>query len=150
MTDIFPAFSDTLEQHGLTLERKQTQILQVNMGRLCNQACHHCHLSAGPDKNEIMDQHTMDEAIDFQRRCAFKMVDITGGAPEMNPGLPYFIEKISKITGSVLLRSNLSALLESGREHLIPILKKKPGDYCCLISLPEPGPDGFPERMRYV
>lgn len=124
MSHSLPSFSDTLKQHGLVLERKQTEILQVNMGRLCNQACNHCHLSAGPDKKDIMDRKTMDRLIDFQRRCNFKVVDITGGAPEMNPDLPYFIEKICNITSSVMLRSNLSALLDSGRNHLIPLLKK--------------------------
>jgi radical SAM/Cys-rich protein len=124
MPDILPSFSETLEQHGLTLERKETQILQVNMGRLCNQACRHCHLSAGPDKNEIMGHSTMDEVINFQRRCAVKVVDITGGAPEMNPALPYFMEKICEITPSVMFRSNLSTLLDSDREYLIPLLKK--------------------------
>src|SRR3989339_449319 len=97
MTDFSPNFSETLKQHGLVLERKPAEILQINLGRLCNQACKHCHLSAGPHNKDIMDRSTMDEVVDFARRGAFKIVDITGGAPEMNPDLPYLIETISSV-----------------------------------------------------
>ncbi|MBU1343141.1 MAG: arsenosugar biosynthesis radical SAM protein ArsS [Proteobacteria bacterium] len=124
MTDIIPSFSQTLEQHELVLQRKQAQILQVNMGRLCNQTCKHCHLAAGPDRKEIMDLKTIDQVIDYQKKCAFKVVDITGGAPEMNPNLIYFIEALSDITGTILLRSNLSALFDLKDDCLISVLKK--------------------------
>lgn len=124
MTSTIPSFSHTLEQHGLVLERKQTDILQVNMGFLCNQACKHCHLVAGPDRNENMDKKTVEQVIDFQKRCAFKVVDITGGAPEMNPNLTYMIEHISDLADTVMLRSNLSALFDFEDDCLLSVLKK--------------------------
>lgn len=124
MADHLPSFSQTLEQQGLILRRKQTDILQVNTGLLCNQACRHCHLAAGPDRDEIMDIKTMDQVIDFQKRCAVKVVDITGGAPELNPDLAYLVEKISPHTDTVMLRSNLSALFDAGDDPLLSVLKK--------------------------
>lgn len=124
MTSIMPPFSQTLEQHGLVLQRKQTEILQINMGRLCNQACRHCHLSAGPDRTEIMDIQTVRQVIDFQKKNSFKVVDITGGAPEMNPNLVYLVENISGITDTVMLRSNLSALFDLKDDCLVSALKK--------------------------
>ncbi|MCP3875685.1 MAG: radical SAM/Cys-rich domain protein [Desulfobacteraceae bacterium] len=119
-----PSFSQTLEQHGLVIKRKQTQILQINMGLLCNQACKHCHLTAGPDKKEIMDIKTVNHVLEFQKKGCFKVVDITGGAPEMNPNLVYLIENISNISESVMLRSNLSALFEFKDDRLINVLKR--------------------------
>ncbi|OGR10844.1 MAG: radical SAM protein [Desulfobacula sp. GWF2_41_7] len=124
MADSFPSFFETLKQHGLVLKRKPAEILQINLGRLCNQVCRHCHLSAGPHKRDIMNRNTMDEVIDFAQRCKFKAVDITGGAPEMNPDLPYLIETISSVADQVMLRSNLSALLDYSHDQLIPVLKK--------------------------
>ena len=124
MTLTIPSFSHTLEQHELLLQRKQTDILQVNMGFLCNQACKHCHLVAGPDRNENMDRKTVEQVIDFQKRCAFKVVDITGGAPEMNPNLSYLIDHISGLAETVMLRSNLSALFDFEDDRLLSVLKK--------------------------
>ncbi len=129
-------FSQTLEQHGVTLERKKTQILQINMGLLCNQSCKHCHLSAGPGRKEIMDINTVNQILAFQEKCQFSIVDITGGAPEMNPNLPCLIEHISHITGSVLLRSNLSALYDLQDDQLLKVLKdNQVGIVCSFPSL---------------
>lgn len=124
MSDIIPSFSQTLEKNKLVLLRKPTEILQINMGLLCNQTCKHCHLVAGPDREEVMDIKTIDQVIDFQKRCSFKVVDITGGAPEMNPNLVYLIENISGWTDTMMLRSNLSALCDLKDDHLLSVLKK--------------------------
>jgi len=124
MSDTIPTFLQTLEQHQLALHRGPTEILQVNMGLLCNQACKHCHLVAGPDRKEIMDMKTVRQVIDFQKLCAFKVIDITGGAPEMNPNLVYLVENISGITDTVMLRSNLSALYDLKDDRLLSALKK--------------------------
>lgn len=117
-------FHKAMEQHDLSLKRLETQTLQINTGLLCNQHCRHCHLSAGPDRVELMNQTTMNQIIDFQKRCGFNVVDITGGAPEMNPDLVYFIENISSHTNRLMLRSNLSALYERKDTSLIRTLKK--------------------------
>lgn len=124
MTKIIPSFSQTLEKHGLILQRNHTETLQINTGLLCNQACKHCHLTAGPDRNEVMDLITIQHIIEFQKKATFKTVDITGGAPEMNPNLEYLIDNISKITDTVMLRSNLSALFDLKDDHLMSALKK--------------------------
>lgn len=124
MATTIPPFSDTLEKNGLTLRRAAAQTLQINTGLLCNQACKHCHLSAGPDKNILMSISTMDQIIDFQKRCAMACVDITGGAPELNPRLEYLVEGISPLAATVMLRSNLSALYESDKsDRLLNVLK---------------------------
>lgn len=124
MTNTVPSFSHTLEQNGLVLQRKQAEILQVNMGFLCNQICKHCHLSAGPDRHENMDRKTVDHVIDFQKKCGFKIIDITGGAPEMNPNLVYLIENISGLADAVMLRSNLSALFDFKDDRMLSTLLK--------------------------
>ncbi len=124
MTQAIPSFTQTLEQHDLVLERAQTTTLQVNLGLLCNQACKHCHLSAGPDKQEIMSKKTMEQVIVFARKGNFDTIDITGGAPEMNPDLIFLIENLSGLSKTLMLRSNLSALFDHAHHNLLPILKE--------------------------
>ncbi len=103
-------FNLMLEKHNLKLDRKNTHTLQINLGFLCNQACRHCHLSAGPDRKENMDLDTVNAVISYARRGNFETIDITGGAPELNPHLAHLIEKISPLAKRIMLRSNLSAL----------------------------------------
>ena len=119
------AFSSVLHRNGLVLTRKVTNLLQVNVGRLCNQACRHCHLEAGPGSTEIMDFATMREVVAFARRGGFQAVDITGGAPEMNPRLEDFIDALSGVVSRILLRSNLTALDVRGLEPMVDFLKRK-------------------------
>lgn len=125
MNHPIPAFSKTLAAQNLALERTHCKTLQVNTGLLCNQFCRHCHLSAGPDQKQIMDRQTMDQVILFQRRCLFSVVDITGGAPELNPDLVYLIEKMSDTAATIMLRSNLSALHDRKDTGLLSLLKRK-------------------------
>ena len=82
--DIAP-FKSTLRLHNLTLQRKATHTLQINMGLLCNQMCRHCHLDAGPNRTENMDSRTLAEVVAYAQRGHFETIDITGGAPELNP-----------------------------------------------------------------
>jgi radical SAM/Cys-rich protein len=124
MNSTIPSFSTTLEKHNLTLQRGKTQTLQINTGLLCNQACKHCHLDAGPGRNEIMDIETVKQLIDFQKRFSFQVVDITGGAPEMNPNLIYLIEHIAPITKKIMIRSNLIALFDQKDDCLLSALKE--------------------------
>ncbi len=101
------------------LFRDKTTLLQINTGLLCNQVCKHCHLSAGPAKKELMDRKTVDGIAAFARRNTFSTIDITGGAPEMNPELPYIIETLSGLAPEIIIRSNLSALFESENDILL-------------------------------
>ena len=84
-------FTATLEKHGLSLVRGQTQALQVNTGLLCNLRCRHCHMEAGPDRREVMSRETMAATVAFDERFRFQAIDITGGAP-------FFIEYSSCLT----------------------------------------------------
>ncbi len=111
-------FAQTLAQHGLRLEREQTHTLQINTGLLCNQACRHCHLEAGPSRKEIMNRETMDQVADYAARGGFQTADVTGGAPEMVPGIDHLLTRLAAAVPRVMLRSNLTAITDSDREHL--------------------------------
>jgi sulfatase maturation enzyme AslB (radical SAM superfamily) len=80
-------FRQTLAKHGLNLSRKETTTLQINVGSLCNQTCRHCHLNAGPNHEDVMSAETVDQVVALAQRFSFGIIDITGGAPEMNPNL---------------------------------------------------------------
>ena len=114
-------FKSTLADHSLELVRRPTETLQINLGYLCNQVCKHCHLDAGPARTEVMDAETVDEVVAFAARGRFKSVDITGGAPEMNPHLIDLIEKLSAVGPNVMLRSNLTALKERMDQLIEPL-----------------------------
>jgi radical SAM/Cys-rich protein len=92
------------------LVRDQPTTLQINVGRLCNQSCAHCHLEAGPGRQESMSTETMKQVADFARRGGFDTLDVTGGAPELHPDLEDFIEMLSPLSHKIILRTNLSAL----------------------------------------
>jgi radical SAM/Cys-rich protein len=116
-------FSKTLARHGLKLTRDNTQILQVNLGLLCNQTCGHCHLNAGPGKTQVMTRQTADQIAAWAERVAFEMIDITGGAPEMNPDIVCIVKMFAALAPKLIFRSNLSALNSGGREHLMELMK---------------------------
>ncbi len=111
-----------MAKHNLELVRNDSHTLQVNLGLLCNQLCRHCHLDAGPGRRENMNLETVEAVVNYAERNDFETIDITGGAPELNPNLGYLIEKISPFTSMIMLRSNLSALKDKFG-HLIDLLK---------------------------
>jgi radical SAM/Cys-rich protein len=113
-----PGFSETLAAHNLSLTRLKTTTLQVNMGLLCNQECRHCHLEAGPHRKEIMSGETVESIISAAGQGEFEIVDITGGAPELNPHLPRLIDGLSPLIPRVLIRTNLTALNSEGGKGL--------------------------------
>jgi len=118
-------FSLTLSHHVLKLDREKTRTLQVNLGFLCNQTCRHCHLDAGPDRKENMDLGIIREVISYARRGGFDIIDITGGAPELNPHVETLIEAVADFAPRIMLRSNLSALNDGKRDHLMKFLSEK-------------------------
>lgn len=93
-------------------------IIQVNTGLMCNQSCSHCHVGASPESSEVMDRDTMDRVLELVDETSPRQVDITGGAPELNPDLPYFIDGLRQRGVSVQVRTNLTALLEPGQEDM--------------------------------
>jgi radical SAM/Cys-rich protein len=118
------SFRLTLSRHGLELIRGHTNTLQINAGLLCNQACRHCHLEAGPNRMEVMDAKTVDEVIAFAQRGHFQVIDITGGAPELNPNLADMIERLSPLAPRIMLRSNLTALTDGKGDFLMDVFRK--------------------------
>jgi radical SAM/Cys-rich protein len=114
-----PPFHTTVSSHGLPpLRSERLQILQVNVGKMCNQTCRHCHVDAGPDRREIMTRETMQQCLAALDSSGIETVDVTGGAPEMNPHFEWFVAEIRKRNRRVIDRSNLTILLAPGFTHL--------------------------------
>ena len=118
-----PPFRQTLSEHGLKMDRGDANTLQINVGLLCNQTCRHCHLRAGPGRTENMDSKTAEAVISYAQRAPFETIDITGGAPELNPNLPGLIRGLFPLTPRIMIRTNLSALNDGKRDHLLDLLK---------------------------
>lgn len=102
-------------------------ILQINLGKMCNQVCKHCHVDAGPDRKEIMIQSTMNECLEVIKTNKIQIIDLTGGAPEMNPDFRWFIRAIRKITSEakILVRCNLTIILANPKYHDLPVFFKE-------------------------
>src|SRR5215468_8792480 len=117
-------FAQTLAERSLSLRRARPAILQVNVGKLCNLTCVHCHVNAGPKRKEIMTRETVDRIIDWLANTKIPTVDLTGGAPEMIPDFRYFIERVKSLEPSrhVIDRCNLTILLENGYHNLLEFL----------------------------
>lgn len=117
-----PLFTEKLRLAGLlTLKPTGTRIFQVNIGKMCNQACRHCHVDAGPDRREIMTYETLQQCLDALRRSpSVTTVDITGGAPEMNPNFRWFVEEVHKMGLHIMVRCNLTIILANKRFHDLP------------------------------
>jgi radical SAM/Cys-rich protein len=116
-------FCARLNRDGIEILREETTVLQVNVGLLCNQVCKHCHLEAGPDRREVMDSETCREVIAFAGRGRFKVIDVTGGAPELNPNIGMLIEKFAHLAPKVMLRSNLTAIGDKRYRYLLDVCK---------------------------
>ena len=111
-------FAHRVRQEGQSLHRLAINTVQINVGKLCNQACLHCHVEAGPKRTEILDRHTAELTLDFIRTAAPQTVDITGGAPELNPSFRWLVEQNRGEGRHVIDRCNLTILFESGQEDL--------------------------------
>ena len=126
-------FSRFLINQGLKLLRGKTTVFQVNVGLLCNQACRHCHLEAGPARRELMNMEVAEAVIDYARSHRFSVIDLTGGAPEMNPLLPYLIENLSPLTTDMILRSNLTLLADTEFDQLIELCRERMVAIVCSL-----------------
>ncbi|HEV2353023.1 MAG TPA: arsenosugar biosynthesis radical SAM (seleno)protein ArsS [Puia sp.] len=106
-------FQGALERHGLSLKPLSLETLQVNVTKLCNQACHHCHVDASPRRTEQMDKATVDKCLEIlERNPSIRNLDLTGGAPELNPHFDYFIKEAHKLGKRVIVRHNLTVTLD--------------------------------------
>lgn len=115
-------FADRLVQHGVQLRRGRTEILQINVGKVCNLTCNHCHVNAGPKRREIMTRETADRVLAWLADTDIATVDITGGAPEMVPDFRYLVERIRALGRHVIDRCNLTIVVEPGYESLAEFL----------------------------
>jgi len=104
------------------IKRVELETLQVNLGYLCNQQCLHCHVDAGPRRKEIMASETIDDVLDFLGKKAIKTLDLTGGAPEMNPDFFRLVEAARTMGVHVIDRCNLTVLTEEGHEETAAFL----------------------------
>ena len=120
-------FQEKLQQSDLyPLRPTQIEILQVNIGKMCNQTCTHCHVDAGPDRKEIMSKETMQLCIDvLQKNEQLTTLDITGGAPELNPHFRWFVEGISKLDRHIMVRCNLTIIRANKKYYDLPQFYKK-------------------------
>jgi radical SAM/Cys-rich protein len=122
-----PTFAEKIkETNQFPLRPKKLEILQINLGYMCNQVCGHCHVDAGPDRKEIMTKETMEQCLDVIKKTTAHTLDLTGGAPEMNPNFRWFVEEASKagIT-DFIVRSNLTIIRANKKYYDLPEFFKK-------------------------
>ena len=118
-TTVHHDFNETLRQHNLfPLTRAGLSELQVNLGYLCNQACEHCHVEAGPKRTEMMTAQTMDKILAWAAQNDIRHADLTGGAPELIPGFRRFVDGLLELDIAVTSRCNLTVLFEPGQTDL--------------------------------
>lgn len=130
-----PDFWQRLADSGLhPLTATGIEVFQVNLGKMCNMTCEHCHVDAGPDRREIMSRETMQACLDALIQTDIPTVDMTGGAPEMNPNFQWFVEAIKRMDRHIMVRSNLTILMtkkyasypEFFRENRIEVISSLP------------------------
>jgi radical SAM/Cys-rich protein len=112
------SFDEKLAAHDLELRAAEVKILQVNVGKLCNQACKHCHVDASPTRTEIMTRETAERVINVLRRFLIPTLDITGGAPELNSSFRYLVREARALQRHVMVRHNLTVMFEPGQDDL--------------------------------
>ncbi|MBK7358792.1 MAG: arsenosugar biosynthesis radical SAM protein ArsS [Saprospiraceae bacterium] len=119
--NLIPFTQKLIESNLYPLRPKNLEIFQINIGKMCNQTCKHCHVDAGPDRKEIMTQSTMEACLKIlQANKLFTTVDLTGGAPEMNPHFRWFVEQIKALGIHVMVRCNLTILRANKKYHDLP------------------------------
>ncbi|WP_282149193.1 arsenosugar biosynthesis radical SAM (seleno)protein ArsS [Algibacter lectus] len=122
-----PTFKDKISETGqFPLKAKKLEILQINVGYMCNQVCDHCHVDAGPDRKEIMTRDTMRECLEVIKNTGAHTLDLTGGAPEMNPDFRWFVEEAAKAgIKDFIVRSNLTIIRANKKYYDLPEFFKK-------------------------
>lgn len=114
-----------LESDFPLIKRGKLETLQVNLGYLCNLSCTHCHVNAGPRRTELMDRETIDLILDYIDAKDIRCLDLTGGAPELNPHFRYFVRQARARDVHVMDRCNLTVLNEPGQEDLAAFLAEQ-------------------------
>lgn len=127
-------FHKNLADHGLILQRGKTDTLQINVGRLCNLSCRHCHMEAGPGRSEVMDRETMEQVIRYAENHSFLTADITGGAPELVPDIELLITGLDAEVERIIMRTNLVLLLDERYRNLFELCRLR--KVCLIASFP--------------
>ncbi len=127
------SFDEILTENNLTLRSTEIEILQVNVGKLCNQACKHCHVDASPTRTEIIERETIDACLDVLREHKISTLDITGGAPELVPDFRYFVTEARKTGAKIMVRHNLTVMFEEGHEDLAEFFAKNNVEVVCSL-----------------
>ena len=127
-----PKFFEKVENKKF-LYTSSMDIMQLNIGKICNLACKHCHVEAGPHRKEYMKKEIMDDCLYVFKKHNFKVMDITGGAPEMMPNFEYLVEESRKIAKEVIVRTNLTILLDEKYSHLIDFYAKNRVTIFCSL-----------------
>ncbi|GAA3559898.1 arsenosugar biosynthesis radical SAM (seleno)protein ArsS [Snuella lapsa] len=122
-----PTFKSKLTQTNLApIKAKKIEILQINVGYMCNQVCEHCHVDAGPDRQEIMTRETMQQCLNVIENSGAHTLDLTGGAPEMNPHFRWFVQEAANAgIKDFIVRSNLTIIKANKKYHDLPEFFKK-------------------------
>lgn len=121
-----PSFAQTLREHSLSLPRTPLQILQINVGKLCDLACQHCHVEAGPKRTEIMQQATVERLLELLAPApGVHTVDLTGGAPELNPNFRTLVRESRAMGKTVIDRCNLTVLFRPGQHDTAGFLAEQ-------------------------
>ena len=118
-TRVYHDFTQTLRQHNaFPLTRARLLELQINLGYLCNQACEHCHVEAGPKRTEMMSRETMEKVVQWAGGNKIRAVDLTGGAPELNQNFRQFVDQLMDLGISITSRCNITVLYEPNQQDL--------------------------------
>jgi radical SAM/Cys-rich protein len=115
------------EANLLPLRTANLEVLQINVGRVCNQACGHCHVDAAPDRKESMPREVFEECLRLIEASSVPVIDITGGAPEMNPNFRWFVESVSRLKRRIMVRCNLTIIVSHPRFGDLPSFYAKHG-----------------------
>jgi radical SAM/Cys-rich protein len=126
-------FAHTAHLNGNGLTRRAIDVLQVNLGKYCNQACIHCHVEAGPTRKEMMSRQTVDAVLRFLSATTIPTLDITGGAPELHPHFDYLVESAARLGRHVIDRCNLTAIFETGKDYLPEFFKRHRVELVCSL-----------------
>lgn len=133
-TSAVPPFEYVLGKNGISpLFASGIEVFQINVGKRCNQICGHCHVDAGPDRAEMMSQETAEACIRALERTSIPKVDITGGAPELNPNFRWLVEHACRLGRHVIDRCNLTVLLLSGQKDLADFLAAHRVEVICSL-----------------
>jgi radical SAM/Cys-rich protein len=126
-------FAHRAHLNGGGFTRRAVDVLQVNLGKYCNQACIHCHVEAGPTRTEVASRHTVEAVLRFLSGTAIPALDITGGAPELNPNFDYLVESAARLGRHVMDRCNLTVIYEPGKDYLPEFFRRYQVELVCSL-----------------